>query len=554
MSEINVLVSGSVTPTVKGGSIAKGENFGGDSAALEFAALFSGWIAQAMGQGQDSGFQSNSDPAGKEANSGQTGIQGLEGMLGTLRTAAGLNLESVGGQNEPVKDFPVNSFGPEMTKLFSQENLFGDAADSGIGSEQLQTVKLPLSELDQYRVLITQLLQEMSGEISEVAVKPAEVQGLLSQLSQELNLNPSENTEQLLRNLLVQNKDRLQPQIQTETQVQNPIQPKDVQPESMPWTMMQKQGTTPAQSSIPNNIRNELQTNGFSHTMTVLSNETDITGETDLSGKTNTYNTESALSPEVAVNANPNGEKAEPTLRSTQDLPLEKGVQAEKPPIEALPLKINTGEQTGRTDTGKEKQNLSSNENGKAMISKDNGTESINSNQGNISFSNSVLNSVAEVGNRTAVSSNSPIWQQVAQQLQGKLLNQLPNVHRMNIQLHPAELGQISISVALDNGQVHLRMHASEAATGQVLQSNFPELRQSLSQAGIQCGMMEMGFADSNPNFNRGRNQTFTPRLNNQNQQATEDGLNIDEIRGEISSSGTSGQELGQDYRINVTA
>lgn len=553
MSEINVLVSGSVTPVVKGGAIAKGENFGGDSAALEFAALFSGWIAQTMGQGQDSGFQSNGDPAGKEANSGQTGIQGLEGMLGTLRTAAGLNLESVGGQNEPVKDFPVNYFGPEMTKLLSQENLFGDAADSGIGSEQLQAVKLPLSELDQYRVLITQLLQEMSGEISEVAVKPAEVQGLLSQLSQELNLNPSENTEQLLRNLPAQNKDQLQPQIQSETQVQNPIQPKDVQPESMLWMMMQKQGTAPAQSSIPNAIRNELQTNGFSHTMTVLSNETDITGE-NLSGKTNTYSTESALSPKIAVNAIPNGEKAEPMLRSTQDLPLEKGVQAGKPSTEAPLLKINTGEQTSRTDTGKEKQNLSSNENGKVLISKDNGTESINSNQGNISFSNSALNSVAEVGTKAAVSSNSPIWQQVAQQLQGKLLNQLPNVHKMNIQLHPAELGQISISVVLDNGQVHLRMHASEAATGQVLQSNFPELRQSLSQAGVQCGMMEMGFADSNPNFNRGRNQTFTPQLNNQSQQATEGGLNIDEIRGEISSSGTSGQELGQDYRINVTA
>lgn len=544
MSEINVLVSGSVTPMVKGGSISKGENSGGDSAALEFAALFSGWIAQAMGQGQDSGFQSNSDPAGKEANSGQTGIQGLEGMLGTLRTAAGLNLESVGGQNEQVKDFPVNSFGPEMTKLFSQENLFGDAADSGIGSEQLQTVKLPLSELDQYRVLITQLLQEMSGEISEVAVKPAKVQGLLSQLSQELNLNPSENTEQLLRNLLAQNIDRLPPQ----------IQPKNVQPESMPWTMMQKQGTTPAQSSIPNAMRNELQTNSFNNTMTVLSNETDITGEKDLSGKTNTYDTESALSPKVAVNANPNGEKAEPMLRSTQDLSIEKGVQSGKPSTEAPPLKINMGEQTSQTDTGKEKQNLSSNENGKVMISKDTGTESINSNQENINFSNSVLNSVAEVGNKTAVSSNSPIWQQVAQQLQGKLLNQLPNVHRMNIQLHPAELGQISISVVLDKGQVHLQMHASEAATGQVLQSNFPELRQSLSQAGVQCGMMEMGFSDSNPNFNQGRNQTFTPQLNNQSHQAAEGGLNIDEIRGEISSSGTSGQELGQDYRINVTA
>lgn len=103
MSEINVLVSGNVTPKIKSGVTPSEGNSADNSAAMEFAAIFGGWMAQALGQGQNSGLQS-SDPAGKEANSGQTGIQGLEGMLGSLRTTAGLNLGTVKGQNQQVNE------------------------------------------------------------------------------------------------------------------------------------------------------------------------------------------------------------------------------------------------------------------------------------------------------------------------------------------------------------------------------------------------------------------------------------------------------------------
>lgn len=552
MTEINVLVSGNVTPKGKGGGIPKEENSGTDPAAMEFAAIFGGWMAQAMGQGQDSGLQS-SDPAGKEANSGQTGIQGLEGMLGTLRTVAGLNWgltnEETTGREQQGLGSMIKSLRPEIMTLLSQENLLEDATDTGIGSGQLQTVKLPLSELDQYRVLITQLLQEMSGEISKVSIKPAEIQGLLTQLSQELNLNTS--TMKVEQSSSIGEKTNVQATLLQLLQTQPDLISSQL--ESNQRAVSQEKGISVDQSESLSNSQTGLKGKIIERTIESTQNSKFINQNND---RMQNLAAESNLSSEkTAVQAMPLIRNVTQALNLPQDSlagQTQDGIEQEGLSTANHQLDMSIKTEAGQTGTGKEKQNFLGNEK-VSTISKDAATEVTNSNLGNINLSHVSSNSVTEIGNKTTASQNSPIWQQVAQELQTKVLNQLPTIREFNIQLHPEELGQISISVALDNGQVHFQMRASEAATGQILQSSFPELRESLSQSGVQCGMMQMSFADSNPNFKQGKNQNFNSQNKNQDNQGS-DIFYGDEVREAISALSHGDHDISQSYRINVTA
>lgn len=67
-------------------------------------------------------------------------------------------------------------------------------------------------------------------------------------------------------------------------------------------------------------------------------------------------------------------------------------------------------------------------------------------------------------------------------------------VKEIEIKLHPAELGKLEVLMKMEDGRLHLVINASDQATGHYLQSYLGELRQSLTQLGISCGSMEMGF------------------------------------------------------------
>ncbi|NMA70121.1 MAG: flagellar hook-length control protein FliK [Desulfitobacterium sp.] len=92
-----------------------------------------------------------------------------------------------------------------------------------------------------------------------------------------------------------------------------------------------------------------------------------------------------------------------------------------------------------------------------------------------------------------AVERALPVWTQVANEIWEKAYQARPRLQELTIQLYPKELGEINISMRWEDGQLAMRMVATEASTGQLLQNNMGELRESLSQLGIQCGSMEMG-------------------------------------------------------------
>jgi flagellar hook-length control protein FliK len=68
--------------------------------------------------------------------------------------------------------------------------------------------------------------------------------------------------------------------------------------------------------------------------------------------------------------------------------------------------------------------------------------------------------------------------------------------HELTLDLRPAELGAIRVEVSIDQGTVHLSLHADEASTGTLLHQAMPELRAALEEAGLVAGRLGVGPGD----------------------------------------------------------
>ena len=86
-----------------------------------------------------------------------------------------------------------------------------------------------------------------------------------------------------------------------------------------------------------------------------------------------------------------------------------------------------------------------------------------------------------------------PVWEQISTAFRQQVMNRHQELKELDIQLHPADLGKIQIGMRWENGQVHLQIQASDAATGQLLQKQLSDLRQNLTDQGVNCGMLQMG-------------------------------------------------------------
>lgn len=58
-------------------------------------------------------------------------------------------------------------------------------------------------------------------------------------------------------------------------------------------------------------------------------------------------------------------------------------------------------------------------------------------------------------------------------------------VHEARLQLHPAELGPISVQIALDGAAAHIDFHAQHALTRQAIEASLPALASALREAGL---------------------------------------------------------------------
>ncbi|MGC7870306.1 flagellar hook-length control protein FliK [Desulfosporosinus sp. SYSU MS00001] len=101
-----------------------------------------------------------------------------------------------------------------------------------------------------------------------------------------------------------------------------------------------------------------------------------------------------------------------------------------------------------------------------------------------------------------------PVYQQISAAVSEQLMNKPQDLKQLDIKLQPADLGKIQIDLRWENGQVHLQVQASQAATGQLLQNQLPDLRQALANQGINCGMLQMGLGGDHKQNSQGQEST----------------------------------------------
>ena len=85
------------------------------------------------------------------------------------------------------------------------------------------------------------------------------------------------------------------------------------------------------------------------------------------------------------------------------------------------------------------------------------------------------------------------IFEHISTVVREQVMNKQQAIKELDIQLHPEDLGKIRIFLRWENGQVHIQVNATEAATGQLLQNQLSELRQNLMSQGVNCGSLQMG-------------------------------------------------------------
>ena len=142
----------------------------------------------------------------------------------------------------------------------------------------------------------------------------------------------------------------------------------------------------------------------------------------------------------------------------------------------------------------------------------------------------------------------SAIWVQVLQALTQIPQQMAPNeIRELKLQLHPAELGKLDLAIKMVNGQLHVVIRASEAATGHFLQNQMQDLKQSLSDAGIDCANLQMTFGEGD----RG-SRSFEEALNEGQRRLWDDEAETSPIRWEL---GEVLEELEAiDRKVNVRA
>jgi hypothetical protein len=65
--------------------------------------------------------------------------------------------------------------------------------------------------------------------------------------------------------------------------------------------------------------------------------------------------------------------------------------------------------------------------------------------------------------------------------------------YELSMQLHPADLGPVAVSVRILNGVVHVNLQAEQASTNSLLRQAAPELKAALEQSGMQTGDLDFG-------------------------------------------------------------
>src|SRR5665648_172250 len=387
-------------------------------------------------------------PAGKEANSGNEVNQGVEGLA-----TGSLSLTIA-----PIVS--GNKF--ELAMLDSSSLVsHGGSASTGMTAQEPQGVNPGTPELDKYRQVIGDLLVALSGEIKDPSLKGS-----------RLNLEGFGTTE--LRQEMV----KLVQGWRTATD--------DVVEEGQAASGQKKmQPLLNFLMAKISNINSNPELKGKAATLLAALNpfieqeaETLKDGQA-ASGQKKMQPLLDFLMAKISnINSNPELKGKAATLLAALNPFLKQEAETLKVPQGINDVKKSLkGNDLGQVATPAE-----------AELS---GNKEIKSQPSSVSvgvISNLVVANVAE-GKTNAL----PVWEQISNVLREQVANKQLTVKELESKLHQADFGRIQIGMRWENGQLHVVVQASEASTGQLLQNQLSNLRQNLTDQGVNCGMLQMG-------------------------------------------------------------
>lgn len=115
--------------------------------------------------------------------------------------------------------------------------------------------------------------------------------------------------------------------------------------------------------------------------------------------------------------------------------------------------------------------------------------------QGNLT--NQVLQMEARLDQATLPQLNQQLAQQVEQ---GMLTAMRDGASRLDLQLHPAELGNIGITLIARNGEVTAQIRSEKSETAEMLQRQMETIRVNLEQQGLKVDKIEVQLEDRSDN------------------------------------------------------
>jgi flagellar hook-length control protein FliK len=98
----------------------------------------------------------------------------------------------------------------------------------------------------------------------------------------------------------------------------------------------------------------------------------------------------------------------------------------------------------------------------------------------------------------------APIHQQVAAPLL-QLRARGDGVHRLLLELHPADLGQVNVEVRLHSGEMKISLTSGSEAAREAIRSALPQLRTDLASVGLAATDISVNLGSSDASAGQGR-------------------------------------------------
>lgn len=89
----------------------------------------------------------------------------------------------------------------------------------------------------------------------------------------------------------------------------------------------------------------------------------------------------------------------------------------------------------------------------------------------------------------------APLSRQVGQQVEDGFMQAMrSNVRRLDVELHPAELGAITLTLTMRNGEVSAQIRSEKSETAELVSQQLENIRINLEQQGFKVDKLEVGL------------------------------------------------------------